>query len=346
MEVDIDSRMSFRKLVKCEDNALSLLRQQKVLFSSMKCPGKNGNRCDAIMKERKRKSRGDVWRCPRYNCRKELSVRFGCSFFSHESSKFRHFARLPLNEILEIMHMFVLAPTTIRQAANYLNHSTKTIMQWWHLCRDVCTSTLDRQPLFMGTPNSPIQIDESFFSGRRKYNRGRLQIGDTTHRSTDFELEGWHENQHEGAIFNEDVAAWLWVVGIYESRTRLRFIRVQDRTQRTLKLVINKYVQPGSVVWTDSFSAYNSYSLEGYIHEKVNHSENFVAPGTGVHTQGIERAWVDAKVWYKRARGNRVYLQSHLDEAAWRKLRSSELNQKRLFLTFLEDLRATFSKWE
>ena len=40
----------------------------------------------------------------------------------------------------------------------------------------------------------------------------------------------------------------------------------------------------------------------------------------GTHTQGIERAWIDAKALYKRSRGNRKLLQGHLDEAAWRKL--------------------------
>ena len=43
-------------------------------------------------------------------------------------------------------------------------------------------------------------------------------------------------------------------------------------------------------------------SLEGYVHQKVNHSENFVDPQTGAHTQGMERAWLEAKDGYKRAR--------------------------------------------
>ena len=133
------------------------------------------------------------------------------------------------------------------------------------------------------------------------------------------------------------------MVGIYQSKGRVRFVRVQDRTQHTLKVVINKYVEFGSVVWTDSWSAYNEYSLEGYVHGTVNHSECFVDRDTGVNTQKIERAWVDAKSWYKRARGNRMYLQSHLDEAAWRKLRSLERNDKRLFAAFLDDLRNTYS---
>ena len=59
--------------------------------------------------------------------------------------------------------MFVVAPTTVREAADYLNTSNNTIMRWWDLCRSVCTATLDRQPPFVGTPEASAQVDEPFF---------------------------------------------------------------------------------------------------------------------------------------------------------------------------------------
>ncbi len=102
--------------------------------------------------------------------------------------------------------------------------------------------------------------------------------------------------------------------------------------------MIEKYVESGSVVWTDSFSAYNDYSLDGYTHQTGNQSKNYVNPNSRVHTLGIERAWLDAKSWYKRARGNRTYLQRHLNEAAWRKLRTKETRDGTLFSAFLNDL--------
>ena len=77
--------------------------------------------------------------------------------------------------------------------------------------------------------------------------------------------------------------------------------------------------------------------MAGYVHQSVNHSENFVDPDPGAHTQGIERAWLHAKGWYKRSRGNGVYLQSHLDEEAYRRLRSPETCNGTLFGAFLND---------
>ena len=78
--------------------------------------------------------------------------------------------------------------------------------------------------------------------------------------------------------------------------------------------------------------------MTGYMHHSVNHSENFADPDTGVHTQEIECAWLDAKGWYTRSRGNRVYLQSHLDETAYRRLSSPETRCGTLLGTFLNDM--------
>jgi len=42
----------------------------------------------------------------------------------------------------------------------------------------------------------------------------------------------------------------------------------------------------------------------------VNHKKNFVDLHTQVHTHEIERQWVDAKSWMKRARGPGTMLQN------------------------------------
>ena len=109
----------------------------------------------------------------------------------------------------------------------------------------------------------------------------------------------------------------------------------------TLK-VIKKFVKPGSIIWTDSFTSYNCLSDNGFIHESVNHRENYVDPVTGAHTQGVERAWLDSKAWYRASRGNRTLLQSHLDESAWRQLRSPERDAGSLFTAFLRDIGKCF----
>ena len=99
----------------------------------------------------------------------------------------------------------------------------------------------------------------------------------------------------------------------------MRFIKVADRTVSTLTNVIQSHVEEGSVIITEQWKGYNRLADSGYGHFTVNHSQNYADPDTRYHIQGIERAWVDAKAYTKRARGYSNLLQYHLDELSWRK---------------------------
>ena len=53
------------------------------------------------------------------------------------------------------------------------------------------------------------------------------------------------------AEFGEDYDNWKWVVGLSNGPGKLRFVRVPNRSSRTLTAVIAKHVAPGSVVHSD-----------------------------------------------------------------------------------------------
>ena len=64
-------------------------------------------------------------------------------------------------------------------------------------------------------------------------------------------------------------------------------------------------MKPESIIYSDAWRAYNDLSQLGYKHYAVNHSKNFVDPSNpSIHTQNIERLWLDLKQWIKRP-GNR-----------------------------------------
>lgn len=112
----------------------------------------------------------------------------------------------------------------------------------------------------LGGEGKVVEIDEAKM-GRRKYNRGR-----------------WIEGQ--------------WVFGGIERDTKKMFVvPVENRTRETLLDVIKRRIAPGSVIYTDCWRAYDTLEEHGYIHANVNHSQNFVDPTTGAHTQNIERHW-------------------------------------------------------
>ena len=60
----------------------------------------------------------------------------------------------------------------------------------------------------------------------------------------------------------------------------------------TLLPLIQQYILPGSIVYSDEWAAYIILAhTPQYTHHTVNQCENFVNPSTGVHTQEIEGTW-------------------------------------------------------
>ena len=72
-----------------------------------------------------------------------------------------------------------------------------------------------------------------------------------------------------------------------------------SRSRKTLLPIINQHCLPGSIFCSDSWKAYNSLAehldLEDILYFPMNHSENYVNPKTGAHTQTVEGLWRHCK---------------------------------------------------
>ena len=157
--------------------------------------------------------------------------------------------------------------------------------------RDICSLKILRGNLKLGGRGKTIEIDESMFGHKRKYNRGRVGRG-------------------------------TWVFGMVERGTgRALAFRVPNRTRETLVTgLVQKFVEPGTTIISDKFSPYFNLNSVGYIHLMVNHSENFVDPYTGAHSNTIEGVWSQIKRKLKAMNGTvKSKLPSYLDEYNWRK---------------------------
>ena len=86
-----------------------------------------------------------------------------------------------------------------------------------------------------------------------------------------------------------------WILGFIVSGDcesfRLEICPDNKRDAATLIPLIKKHVAIGTTIRTDCWKAYHSLDDHGYIHETVNHTENFVDLETGAHTQKIESNW-------------------------------------------------------
>lgn len=95
---------------------------------------------------------------------------------------------------------------------------------------------------------------------------------------------------------------------------------VDKRDADTLLPIIQRVVQPGSIIHSDQWNVYHRIQERLHLeHGTVNHSVNFVDPETGVHIQTIESCWARTKQKFKTMKGvSPDALSSYLDERMWR----------------------------
>nr|CAI5841565.1 unnamed protein product [Callosobruchus analis] len=79
-----------------------------------------------------------------------------------------------------------------------------------------------------------------------------------------------------------------------------------------------KFVRPGSEIWTDCWSGYTGLSALGYVHRTVNHSNNFVGPLSGVCTNQVKGYWSRLKQFLRRLGAlQSSFLPEYIDQFMW-----------------------------
>ena len=183
-----------------------------------------------------------------------------------------------------------------------LRVSKHTVVDWSSFCREVCVYWLEKCSQVLGGSGVVVEIDEAKF-GRRKFNTGRIIDG-------------------------------TWVFGGFERGTKNCFlVPVPSRGSDVLLEVIKTWIRPGTTVISDCWKAYDCLSSEGFVHQNVNHSMNFVDPHSGAHTQNIERIWREVRGGISRFSRNQNHMAGYLAEFLF----------KRKYSDYTERIHAFFS---
>ena len=166
----------------------------------------------------------------------------------------------------ELLRFFVLE-VTARSAADILGIHPNSAALFYRKIRTVINYhlALAADGVFEGS----IELDESYFGGRRKGRRGRGAAGKVV------------------------------VFGILKRNGRVYTVVVDNAKSETLLPVIKKKIMPDSIVYTDSLSSYDKLDVSGFIHYRINHSKEFADRQN--HINGIENFWNQAKriCWFR-----------------------------------------------
>ena len=173
-------------------------------------------------------------------------------------------------------------------AAQLVGVNRHTATLYYHKLRELIAERVADESPFGGE----VEIDESYFGGRRKGKRGRGAAGKVV------------------------------VFGILKRGGRVYTAVPGDLKRKTLFPIIRAHVEPDSVVYTDGFSSYDTLDTSGFEHYRIDHGEGYAsyeANGRVAHINGIENFWSQAKRHLRKYNGvPKHHFELFLKECEWR----------------------------
>jgi len=168
-------------------------------------------------------------------------------------------SKLSANQTLRLCEHFV-AGTPARAAADLVGVNKNTASLFYHRLRQIVAAHIEDESPIQGE----VEIDESYFGGRRKGKRGRGAAGKV-------------------AVF-----------GILKRGGRVYTKMLPNTSRATVVPIINAKIMLDSVVYTDGYFAYDTLDVSGFRHRRINHQRQY-ADANGNHINGIENFWNQAK---------------------------------------------------
>jgi transposase len=161
---------------------------------------------------------------------------------------------------------YFVTGATARAAGEVVGVQANTAARYFMRLRQLIASKLPSYEL-----DGEVEADESYFGGRRKGRRGRGAAGKV-------------------AVF-----------GLLKRRGKVFTAIISNAKSKTLMPIIEEKVAPDSIVYTDTFKAYNALDVSDFHHLRINHSKLFADKQN--HINGIENFWNQAKRHMRRFNG-------------------------------------------
>jgi transposase len=179
----------------------------------------------------------------------------------------KYYSLRKLKTDMQILYYFYLE-ISARKTAKELDLNYRLVhrkfMNFRKLIADYCKKENEKL-------NGELELDESYFGGKRKGNRGRGA-------------------ENKAIVF-----------GILERKGKIYTKIVENVSKETLMKEIENKTQKGSVFYTDGWKSYNSLEQYGK-HNVIKHDQDKFADGKN-HINGIEGFWSFAKERFHKYHG-------------------------------------------
>ena len=262
------------------DRAFEYARNLRWPDGKVSCP-RCGSERHAFVKTRR------IWEC--YGCKRQFSIKVGTIM---EDSA------LGLDRWMMTAWMIATCKNGVSsyEIARNIGVTQKSAWFMLHRLREAMKGGLMLKTKLGG--NGPIEVDETHVGPKPQ----------KMHRSRRLKVHG---------SSRKDTTAV--VMGMLDRESRqVRAMVVPNVKRETLLNEILNQIEGGSTVYTDGAPVYDHLAAKDYVHETVNHVEEYVRGE--IHTQGIENFWALLK---RGLRGTYVavepfHLDRYLDEQVFR----------------------------
>ncbi len=191
-------------------------------------------------------------------------------------------SRLSRHKQERLIEHFV-AGTTARTAVALVGVNKNTAAYYFQRLRELIYEMTEEDTAFSGE----VEVDESYFGGRRKGKRGRGAKGKVP------------------------------VFGLLKRGGRVYTKIIPDAKAATLMPIMRQRILPDSIVYTDSWRSYNVLDVSEFKHYRINHSKLFAENHN--HINGIENFWNQAKRHLRKFNGvPKTHFHLFLKECEWR----------------------------
>ena len=179
-----------------------------------------------------------------------------------------------------------VAGTTARAAAELVGANRNTVNRFYLALRQIIAEEMEKAAPLHGE----VEVDESYFGGRRKGKRGRGAAGKVP------------------------------VFGLLKRGGRVYTLLIPNAKARTLMPIIKSRVVPESIFYTDCFASYDVIDVSTFHHRRIDHAKAFAeGKGNERRINGIENFWNQVKRHLRRYNGiPRKSFYYFLKECEWR----------------------------
>jgi transposase len=210
------------------------------------------------------------------------------------------YSRISKYKIKKILILFAEDLNAIK-VSRLLSLNRNTIHLYFKIFRENIAKYQEEQVLKEG---GEFELDESYFGGPKKKTQAE-------------------EKRKRGRGAENKVP----VFGIKKREDGKVYTQiVQNASKSTLLPIIRKMIKStDSIIYTDKWKSYDGLILDGYKHQRVNHSKRY-SNRNGTHINGIENFWSFCKRRLAKFNGisrNTFYL--HLKESEFRYNNKSDI---------------------